>query len=207
MFYNLNYNMSSSNFWKKLGIGAAITGGVIAGVAMLPISLGFGTAGIIGGSVAAGIQAAIGNVAAGSIFAVCTSLGMTGFFASTAAVGAILGVGGLTAYLKSNFSPEKDAKLIYTIIKNKDNPEIIIKLLESRTQSEIEEIRVKYNELEENKDFDRDIKFYMPDNLIDYLLYLLKRKDNDGRGKRKRYAIAICYKPDFEHTYDNEILI
>lgn len=54
---------SNSSLWKKIGLGAAITGGVIAGVALLPITLGFGTAGIVGGSIAAGIQAAIGNVA------------------------------------------------------------------------------------------------------------------------------------------------
>ena len=59
--------MSSSNIWKKIGIGAGITGGVIAGIALLPMTLGFGTAGIVGGS-----------IAAGSIFAVCTSLGMSG---------------------------------------------------------------------------------------------------------------------------------
>jgi aquaporin Z len=85
--------MSSSNIWKKIGIGAAVAGGVIAGVALIPITLGFGGAGIVAGSVAAGIQAAIGNVAAGSVFAICTSLGMTGVFASSAAVGAILGAG------------------------------------------------------------------------------------------------------------------
>ena len=95
--------MSNNNLWKKIGIGATITGGVIAGVALLPMTLGFGTAGIVGGSVAAGIQAAIGNVAAGSLFAVCTSLGMSGVFASTAVVGAILGAGGLAAYIKVLF--------------------------------------------------------------------------------------------------------
>ena len=68
-----------SNFWKKVGIGAAVAGGVIAGVALIPITLGFGGAGIVAGSVAAGIQSVIGNVAAGSVFAVCTSLGMTVF--------------------------------------------------------------------------------------------------------------------------------
>ena len=71
------------------------------------MSLGFGTAGIISGSVAAGIQAVIGNITAGSLFAVFTSLGMTGVFASTIAVGAILGVGGLAVYLKDNFSAKK----------------------------------------------------------------------------------------------------
>lgn len=65
------------------------------------MALGFGTAGIVGGSIAAGIQSIIGNVAAGSLFATLTSLGMTGVFASTVAVGAILGgAGGLATYFK-----------------------------------------------------------------------------------------------------------
>ena len=71
------------------------------------------------------------------------------------------------------------------------NPEIIIKLLESRSPSEIEEIRKEYNKLGENKNFDRDI------------INFLKKF---GR-KKGKYAIAICYKPDFEHTYENVILI
>ena len=49
--------MSSSNIWKKIGKGAIITGGVIASVALIPIGLGFGTAGVVG------------SIAAGSIFA------------------------------------------------------------------------------------------------------------------------------------------
>ena len=57
--------MSSENIWKKIGKAAAITRGVIDGVALIPISIGFGTAGIVGGSIAAAIQAGIGNVAAG----------------------------------------------------------------------------------------------------------------------------------------------
>ena len=137
--------MSSSNIWKKIGIGAAITGGVITTVALIPIGIGFGTAGIVGGSIAAGIQAIIGNVAAGSLFAVCTSLGMTGVFASSAAVGAILGAGGLVSYMKGKFSASKDAELIHTTIENTDNPDIIIKLLEIRFPSQREEIRQKYN--------------------------------------------------------------
>ena len=168
-------NSSNSNIWKKIGIGAAITGGIIAGVALLPITLGFGTAGIGGGSIAAGIQAAIGNVAAGSIFAVCTSLGMSGVFATTAAVGAILGAGGLAAYLKNDFSAEKDAKLIDATIDKKDNPDIIIKLLECRFPSEIEEIREKYNALGENYNFDEDIINYVGENSKNHVKNLLKR--------------------------------
>ena len=168
--------MSSRNIWKKIGIGAAITGGVIAGVALIPISLGFGTAGIVGGSIAAGIQAIIGNVAAGSVFAVCTSLGMTGVFASTAAVGGILGVGGLAAYIKGLFSPEKDAELIHATIENKDNPDIIIRLLEGRFPSQREEIREKYNEKYE--DIDLQILNYIPINSRTHVENLL-RKTNE----------------------------
>lgn len=68
-----------------LGVGGAIVGGA----AVIPIALGFGTAGIVAGSVAAGVQAGIGSVAAGSAFATLTSLGMTGTLAATAAGGAI----------------------------------------------------------------------------------------------------------------------
>ena len=40
--------------------------------------LGFGAAGVIAGSVAAALQAIIGNVAAGSAFAIAQSIGATG---------------------------------------------------------------------------------------------------------------------------------
>ena len=157
--------MSSSNIWKKIGIGAAIAGGVITGVALIPITLGFGGAGIVAGSVAAGIQAAIGNVAGGSVFAICTSLGMTGVFASSDAVGAILGAGGLAAYIKGRFDAKKDAELISTIIDRKDNPDIIIKLLEIRFPKQREQIREKYQELYPGQNLDDDILNYMPINL------------------------------------------
>ena len=92
--------MSSNNVWKKVGIGAAVTGGVIAGVALLPITLGFGTTGIVAGSVAAATQSSIGAVAAGSTFATMTSLGMTGVFSTLAGVGSTLaGAGAAIAAL------------------------------------------------------------------------------------------------------------
>ncbi len=154
--------MSSTNFWTKIGKGLAIAGGVISDVALIPIALGFGGAGIVAGSVAAGIQAAIGNVAAGSAFAICTSLGMTGVFASSAAVGAILrGAGGLVDYLSNEFNPENDARLIRTTIENNDNPYFIINLLNSRTPFEIGEIRIKYEELYPGHNFDEDISNYL----------------------------------------------
>ena len=164
---------SNSSLWKKIGLGAAITGGVIAGVALLPITLGFGTAGIVGGSIAAGIQAAIGNVAAGSLFAVCTSLGMTGVFASTAAVGAILGVGGLAAYIKGSFDAKRDAELINTTIRENDDDNIIVRLLECRFPSQREEIRENYHELY-GRNLDEDILNYVNENLRLHVENLLK---------------------------------
>ena len=118
--------MCDNNNLKKFGKYALITGGIVLVVGAFPILMGFGTAGIVGGSVAAGIQAMIGNVAAGSLFAVCTSLGMTGVFASTAAVGAILGIGGLTAYIKGSFNAKKDAELIIMSLKKKISPKLLL---------------------------------------------------------------------------------
>ena len=46
-----------------------IAAGSVAVVATIPIYLGFGSAGIVGGSIAAAIQSSIGQVAAGSAFA------------------------------------------------------------------------------------------------------------------------------------------
>ena len=62
-------------------------GGAVAVAASVPILMGFGTAGIVGGSIAAGIQSAIGNVAAGSLFAIFQSAGASGILASTALAG------------------------------------------------------------------------------------------------------------------------
>ena len=165
----------STSIWKKIGIGAAIAGGVISSVALLPITLGFGGAGIVAGSVAAGIQAAIGNVAAGSIFAICTSLGMTGVFASSAAVGAILGAGGLVTYLKQKFEPENDSNLIRTTIDNTDNPDIITKLLESRFPDEREKTREAYERLYPEKNFDEDILNYVPINSREHVKNMLRK--------------------------------
>ena len=59
-----------------------IVGGIgLLGTYVVPTLLGFGSTGIVAGSVAAGIQSGIGNVAAGSAFSTLTSMGMTGTFA------------------------------------------------------------------------------------------------------------------------------
>ena len=189
---------------KKIGTGIAITGGVVAGISLLPIILGFGTTGIVAGSVAAGIQAAIGNVAAGSLFAVSTSLGMTGAFVSTSAAGTALGLGGgLTAYLNNSFNPEADAKLIKDIL-IQDNPNsinelinIIIIILEKRIPSERETIRKKFNKLfeGEHRDFDRDIINYINDyNLKMHAINLLKiTKDINAKNESVKILMIICH--------------
>lgn len=63
--------------------GAGI-GGFLGGAGALAFKMfGFTKAGVAAGSMAAGIQAGIGNVAAGSIFAVCQSIGATGVLAAS----------------------------------------------------------------------------------------------------------------------------
>ena len=169
--------MCDNNNLKKFGKYALITGGIVLGVGAFPILMGFGTAGIVGGSVAAGIQAMIGNVAAGSLFAVCTSLGMTGVFASTAAVGAILGIGGLAAYIKGSFSAKKDAELIYNVIKEKDKSEIIVKLIECRFPCQRIQIMKEYeNSYERN--LIEDILNYIPVNIKEHFQNLMMQTEN-----------------------------
>ena len=59
--------------------------------------LGFGTAGVAAGSVAAAAQSSIGNVAAHSVFATMTSLGMKGAFVATAIKGGAVAAAGAVA--------------------------------------------------------------------------------------------------------------
>ena len=93
----------SNNYLSNIGKGALKIGGVIALAGLSPIALGFGSNGIVAGSVAAGIQSMIGNVAGGSIFSTLTSLGMTGTFTKILGVGAAITGGGLLTSFKSKF--------------------------------------------------------------------------------------------------------
>ena len=86
--------------WRQkaiVGLGA-VTGGAIALTAtavaapiVLP-AIGFSTTGVVAGSAAAAAQSAIGNVAAGSLFAALQSVGAVGGF-SMAATGAATATG------------------------------------------------------------------------------------------------------------------
>ena len=68
-------------------IFSLIAGGIAIATIAIP-AIGFGAAGIIEGSIAAGIQSAVGNVAAGSAFAALQGLGASGVLG---AIGATAG--------------------------------------------------------------------------------------------------------------------
>ncbi len=88
----------------------AITGGVVLAIPLTITFIGFGTGGIVGGSVAAGIQSGIGNVIAGSSFAVIQSLGAKGVFLTISYIG---GTASVVAYTKDiwGFSKKLVSKL------------------------------------------------------------------------------------------------
>ena len=72
-------------------MASLIIAGTVAGLCGLSGTLlGFGTAGIAAGSVAAATQATIGNVAAGSVFSTLTSWGMTGVFTTATYGGGVV---------------------------------------------------------------------------------------------------------------------
>ena len=195
--------MSDNNNWKKIGKGVAITGGVILGVALIPMLAGFGTAGVVGGSIAAGIQAVIGNVAAGSVFAVVTSLGMSGVFASSAAVGALLGVGGLAAYIKGMYNPKSDAELICKVINEKDNSDIIIKLIECRFPIQRNEIKDEYNKIVENgHNFMEDVENYLPVNIREHFNNLMMPTENII--PKTQQINALLNNNTFDKYFENE---
>lgn len=89
---------------KGAGIGAVIGTGVTGAASGALSAAGFSSGGVVAGSLAAGTQAGIGNVAAGSLFAVLQSVGATGVIVAAlpyvAIGGAIIGgaVGGYSRF-------------------------------------------------------------------------------------------------------------
>ncbi|GFH55933.1 hypothetical protein CTEN210_12409 [Chaetoceros tenuissimus] len=91
-------NAKESWFDKEKALKYTKWGGVaVAGACAVPMVVGFSTAGIAAGSIAAAWQASIGNVAAGSAFATLQSLGATGVFAAGAGTGATATTGAFVA--------------------------------------------------------------------------------------------------------------
>ena len=172
---------------KKVVKGVAIGGAIVSGIALAPIAIGFGSAGIAAGSIAAAIQSGIGNVAAGSAFATMTSLGMTGTFTTAAATGGAAAVGGAAASADGTasffnrlfgYSPEKDIQKILRIVSDRENPEKLIELIQYRKPIEREIIRFAYDNLGGNHNFDREILNYIPQNQNAHMQNLIRPTDN-----------------------------
>ena len=82
--------------WTQIAFGAVVgagigVGAVLAAPVVLPV-IGFSSTGVLAGSMAATAQAAIGNVAAGSVFATLQSIGAVGGLSWTA-TGAVTAAG------------------------------------------------------------------------------------------------------------------
>lgn len=110
---SLNEQATDSNpnvnpLLKNAGTVIKYAGITVGVAATIPIVMGFTTAGVAAGSIAAGIQSSIGLVSSGSLFATFTSLGMNGALLSTAATGYVTAASGFVCEkvedLKNMFS-------------------------------------------------------------------------------------------------------
>ena len=115
---NQNETQNSNDEWSlmtKIAIGLGITGAVVATAALGAIALGFWSAGIAAGSVAARVQSGIGRVVAGGGFATLTYCGMTGVFTTAAAAGGATTAAGVATVILNNStsSTEKDNQKSY----------------------------------------------------------------------------------------------
>ena len=80
-------------FLKEYLVPATVIAVCTVAPPVIIASAGFGASGVAAGSLAAGVQSSIGNVAAGSAFAVLRSAGTVPLV--TAGIGAAAGAGGL----------------------------------------------------------------------------------------------------------------
>jgi len=69
-----------------------IVGIIFAAIFLAPIAIGFGSTGVRGGSIASGLQSGVGNVVAGSLFAIVQSFAMGGIFTKIAIIAVIVTV-------------------------------------------------------------------------------------------------------------------
>ncbi|KAK4159828.1 hypothetical protein QBC43DRAFT_373515 [Cladorrhinum sp. PSN259] len=99
----LNHSRHMSDIWRNTGLGAAAVFGIVTVAApralvVAPVLrlLGFRSRGIVPGSIAAGLKSKIGNVPAGSLFAIAESAGAAGAGAAVLA-GAARAGGALVA--------------------------------------------------------------------------------------------------------------
>ena len=127
---------------------------------------------------------------------------MTGVFVASAAVGAILGGGGFAAYLKTKFDEKKDAELIENVIKEKDNPFIIIKLIEVRFPNQRDEIQTEYEKFNEDKKFIPEVLNFIPYNKKEHFLNLMTPTE-EIVAKTDEVKAILDYK-SFDKYFENE---
>jgi hypothetical protein len=96
-------------FTSIFSIFSSITflGSITFLLGFIPIFLGFTGGGIASGSIAAAMQAGMGNVAAGSCFATMQSLGATGFFNMLASFAGVCNFA--YGYGKEDFTTDEDS--------------------------------------------------------------------------------------------------
>lgn len=93
-----NTEDDSTTTKKSMLPTALMVGGAVVAAPCVALSLfGFGAAGIVGGSLAAATQASIGNVVAGSTFAMLQGAGATGMFVNGMTAGAVAATAGAAA--------------------------------------------------------------------------------------------------------------
>ncbi|KAH8925311.1 hypothetical protein BT69DRAFT_1348843 [Atractiella rhizophila] len=94
------------NVARGIGISLAVGGATVLATPVLLSLVGFGAAGVGAGTLAAAIQSSIGNVAAGSLFALAQSIGAAGLAGSTvvAATGAFWNWNDATQFLFFDFA-------------------------------------------------------------------------------------------------------
>lgn len=102
--------------------GLVVGGGAVLAAPLVLSAAGFTAGGVAAGSAAAFAQSIIGNVAAGSWFALCQSAGAAGISAaSSAIIGTVGGAVGSTAVAAAGLSGKKEEEPDSSESKKKDN--------------------------------------------------------------------------------------
>jgi hypothetical protein len=116
-------------------IGLPLT---VAGAGLSATLVGFGAAGIAGGSIAALIQSGIGNVAAGSLFATMQSLGATGTFTAMTTGGLVTaGASGAAVAITSSDGENEKENEDHVKTSSADSKEISIDDLQKLVGSKV----------------------------------------------------------------------
>ena len=108
--------------------GLVVGGGAVVAAPLVLSAAGFTAGGVAAGSAAAFVQSMIGNVAAGSWFALCQSAGAAGIATSSSAVIGTVGtaVGTAAAGVSSLFKGEKVRQVTYFYLLQEISSELYV---------------------------------------------------------------------------------